>query len=108
MVSASLGDQLEARAIVTLEAIGPEDIGLLPGARTVRRAAVEQDAARLRDSHAFPAEIAPRLRHGCGVDGKKGSDLRREVIECLSALTSRSAAWDAVQHMCHNKKGRAA
>src|SRR3546814_1501742 len=63
MVSASLGDQLEGRAIVTLEAIGPEDIGILPGARTVRRVEVEQDAAPLRErSEEHTSELQSLMR----------------------------------------------
>src|SRR3546814_17108293 len=102
MVSASLGDQLEGRAIVTLEAIGPEDIGILPGARTVRRVEVEQDAAPLRESHAFPAEIAPGLRHDCGEEGIKAADFLHELVGELTALSPRADGWDAVQRMCHD------
>src|SRR3546814_15548047 len=89
MVSASLGDQLEGRAIVTLEAIGPEDIGILPGARTVRRVEVAQDAAPLRESHAFPADIAPGLRHHCGDEGRKAADFLPARVGELIPIASR-------------------
>src|SRR3546814_18227778 len=76
-------------------------MGVRSGAGTVRGGDGEEEAWPRRESHAFPAEIAPGLRHDCGEEGIKAADFLHELVGELIALASRADGWEAVQRMCH-------